>query len=397
MTVLNGGLYLIRVATIAPTTGGGTFYLTLTSPPSPPWNDNFANAFQVYPGPNPASGTYTTIAATPDGLGACTTPGEVDVWFTYQPATSGTATLSTPGSILGLRVTGPGGTVVACGTTSFPVAFPVTGGGFYSIRMASQSGSGTNFTLAIVPPAPPPPNDECANAVPLSLGTNGPFPASNATPSAGFPTCTQLADVWYSFPSGPCTTVYTVESCGVVRFGIMPACNTTQGWCTYGYGFAPCANPLVMVLFAQANTTYSIAVPANVSHTITITPGIYHSSTSTSYLALDFTSPFGPGSIQASALAGPPSGVWYLAVTPNQGSFPTGPAFGLDMTFAELLAQFISGPPFTGAFDSCGAMQLGPFAGLPPGLTIYSVLLGFAGGYSLTPTIYSYPWNYTIP
>jgi hypothetical protein len=394
---LLGQTVRIRVATIAPTYTGGTFYLTATSPPSPPPNDSFNYPTAVFPGANPASGTFTTIGATYDGGGPCTGFGDIDVWFLYQPGTSGLASLNTPGVSLAARVTDLAGTVVACGTTSTLAPFAVTGGVFYTIRIASQVGAGTNFTLAIVAPTPPPANDECVNAIPLVLGANGPFPASDATPSPGFPSCVAAADVWYSFPNGPCTTVYTVETCGVFGFGIMPGCNATAGaLCTYGYGYAPCANSHVLVFVALANTTYRIAIPANAAHTVTITQGIHAASVSNTYLSLEMSAPL-PGSLQVNALAGPPGGVWYLAATLNQGSFPFGPGYGLEMTHGEFLAQFMIGPPFTGGFDGCGNLQLGPFFGLPPGLTVYSVLFGFAGGYSLTPTIYSYPTVFTVP
>jgi hypothetical protein len=401
MTVLNGWHCTIRVATIAPTLNGGTFYLTLTSPPSPPWNDNWLNATPVFPGVNPASGTYTTVAATPDGVGACTTPGEVDVWFRYQPGTSGTASLSTPGQSLVLRVTDPTGAAVVCGTTPGPVSFPVSGGAYYYIRIASQFvayGVGVNFSLVVGAPGPLPANDECVNAIPIFLGVNGPFPASDGTPTLGSQ-CLFVGDVWYSFTTGSCPGVHTFTTCGGFSFGIRDSCgNPSFEACGYqGYGTCTTGGSSTWYMRTEANTTHWINVPSNYAHTITISPGIFDASVPITYLYGEITSPFGPGSIQADFSGGPPNGLSFLAVTTYAGTFPWGPAWGIDMTHGQLLAQFLMGPPFTGSFDACGNLRVGPFSGAPSGLTLYLVALGFASGWSETPTIYSYPGIYTIP
>jgi hypothetical protein len=239
-------------------------------------------------------------------------------------------------------------------------------------------------------------------------GANGPFAASNATLSPGSFSCTGAPDVWYSFTTGPCPSFYSFESTG--GFGLTNACapnppvwfcSTQGGWSGGSGGSAGGSTggpgPTAVFVPTTANTTYRLSVPAIAAHTITITQGVHLAPAPQTYPAFYFTSPFGPGSIQVNTFAGPPNGVWYLAVTLTQGAFPNGAVYGLDITTAEVVAQLMTGPPFTGSFDACGNFELGPFAGLPSGLPVFSVLFGFAGGYSATPTIFSLPTYYQVP
>jgi hypothetical protein len=94
---------------------------------------------------------------------------------------------------------------------------------------------------------------------------------------------------------------------------------------------------------------------------------------------LGMAAPFGPGSFQVSYT---PFGncipdFRVLALTLNHGAFPNGWLFGLDIPFNELLSEYTIGPPFTG---DGSAFVLGPVFGIPSGLEIHGLVLGFSGG-----------------
>lgn len=399
--VAAGGSYLIRVASPQTTPNGGTFYLKVTPPPPPPPNDNQANATPIFAGLNPAAPgqSFTTWSATPDGTGLCTTLSDVDVWFTYTATSSGALTVSAaaaPGSaaVALLDIHGPGGAVYYC-AQSQPLPFPVTSGAQYLIRARSSYGPGADFTLTVTGPGPVAPNDECVNATPLVLGTNGPFSPVNATPSPYSQPFFGGADVWYQFSTGPCPTTCTFDTCSAVGAPVPSAIFASCGGAylaasDYNYYYQPllCVNQHRVTVLAPANASLKIRGPGYGTYTIVVSQG--------AVMNLAFSSPV-PGSIKANIDGGPPAGLYYLAVTLNQGLFPYGPAWGVQMSHGELLAQVLLGPPFSGNLDACGNLQIGPVFGAPPGLTLYSVALAFANGWSQTPTIYTFPASYTIP
>ena len=109
--------------------------------------------------------------------------------------------------------------------------------------------------------------------------------------------------------------------------------------------------------------------------------------------SLTASSPFGPGSIQVnwSPQSCEPA-TRFLAVTFNHGTFPNGWLFGLDIPFNQLAQELAAGPPFLGN----GAPEiLGPFGGLPSGLLVHAVAIGFDGTGLLIGA--SNPLEYTIP
>jgi hypothetical protein len=119
--------------------------------------------------------------------------------------------------------------------------------------------------------------------------------------------------------------------------------------------------------------------------------------------SLVFSSPSGPGSIQVNLAGLNPGGTYFLAVTLNP---PPGWFFGINIGLQELANEINGGYPFTGPLSpdvGCmgggGAAQIGPFTGLPSGLTVYAVGMGLAGGTTgpvtigeITPAV-----AYTIP
>ena len=123
----------------------------------------------------------------------------------------------------------------------------------------------------------------------------------------------------------------------------------------------------------------------------TITPARVFSFRSNNPGTLVASSPFGPTSVRLDFTPNCVTDFRFLAVTFNQGAFPNGWLFGIDIPFNELAHELAIGPPYTGAG---GAFTIGPFGGLPSGLTFYAVLIGLDGGVLLGA---SNAISYTIP
>ena len=114
-------------------------------------------------------------------------------------------------------------------------------------------------------------------------------------------------------------------------------------------------------------------------------------------MLLAYSSPLGPGSIQFDIDNGPALGTYYLAITLNGTGYPNGWFFGISPSFAEVVAQVNLGYPFVGPLDSIGHSTFGPIGGVPSGLTIYSVGLGFDTAFLDLPTLRTTPKTYVEP
>jgi hypothetical protein len=134
-------------------------------PAPPPANDTCAGAIAVCPGATPG----TTSGASLEGSATCdgSSPGP-DVWYTYTPATSGTATFSLCGqpqwdSVLSIHSACPGttGNQLNCSdddcggqATHGTITRSVTAGTTYTIRIGGYSSNNVGpFTLNITGPA----------------------------------------------------------------------------------------------------------------------------------------------------------------------------------------------------------------------------------------------------
>jgi Lectin C-type domain len=93
---------------------------------------------------------------------------------------------------------------------------------------------------------------------------------------------------------------------------------------------------------------------------------------------LDITAPAGPGSIRLENTGGVPGNTYLTVVTLDQGSFPFGWLFGLDIPPALLIQEVMTGVPFSGILDGAGSSTFTLTSGVPPGLPVYAVSLQFA-------------------
>lgn len=134
-------------------------------PPPPPVNDACADAIPVCPG-TPVSGS--TTSASSDGSSICGSSGSSpDAWYSYTPATSGSATFSLCGSgttydsVLSVHSGCPGSNLNdlacdddGCGGIGVPsqVTLNVAAGTTYLIRVTGWSGSAGDFELNVSGP-----------------------------------------------------------------------------------------------------------------------------------------------------------------------------------------------------------------------------------------------------
>lgn len=202
--------------------------------------DSTPNRFTDIPAPGPAP---SIIRGTSRGV-----IGNRDTdWYRFQAPTNGTIsitidTLSTAAQAqlvsLGAGGTCPSTSVVntpvflsRCTTGTQSASANVTAGTWYAIRVVGGVGlqvtpAGTIFggqmpggmtyqytmTVSIVPPLPPPPNNDCAGAEVVGPGTIIRTNAGATTDGAA--SCaTSSGDVWFEY-TPPCSYSATINTCG---------------------------------------------------------------------------------------------------------------------------------------------------------------------------------------
>jgi uncharacterized delta-60 repeat protein len=236
----SGVAYRIRVAGWAG--GSGPFRLNISSSATAPPNDNCAAAIPVSGGSSAVCGT--TVCATPSAAGSIppvcgASASAPDVWYSFTPTCNGPVTIDTCGlcpgqtttfdSVLSVYTGSCGSfTQIACNDDAgggcglqSRVTFNGMAGVAYRIRVAGYLGSSGPFRLNISASNTPPPNDNCAAAIPVTIGSPAACGTTVcATPSApgSIPVpCGASAsapDVWYSF-TPTCNGSVTIDTCGL--------------------------------------------------------------------------------------------------------------------------------------------------------------------------------------
>lgn len=170
--------------------------------------------------------TYQSNAAN-GGVPGCASPGAPDVWYTFTAGVSGNFTIDTQtGTITdgGMAIySGACGslTQIACDDDSSPnglmpmITASLTAGQTYYIRFWAYGGSNTGtFGICVTTPLPPPANDNCNTATPVTVpgsgcnSTSGYIAGATASPQATGCSGTADDDVWYSFvATSPSATI----------------------------------------------------------------------------------------------------------------------------------------------------------------------------------------------
>jgi hypothetical protein len=243
-------------------------------------------------------------------------------------------------------------------------------------------------------------NDTCATAMAIVAGTT--YTQTNLGATAGpdptAPCAFAGADLWYSFtpacsgafvattmlPGSTLDTVLTAWSgpCGAL---VPLACDDDTGSTFQS----------TVSFTAIAGTTYHISVGGYAGSTGTFKLLVSATGGAGGTMGLTLFSA-GPGSLGYTITGGPPLGTAFTAVTPVAGAYPAGWFYGIDIPLPDLFSEYMTGFPFVVPLGPCGGATVGPFFGLPPGLTLYAVSVGIPA-LMTTPTVNSAPTAATIP
>jgi hypothetical protein len=235
-----GQTYTLRVYTFSETYANwASFTICVTAPPPPPPNDNCGNAIALTVNPDfgcAASANGTTAGATQSAEAAPTvgaTGVNDDVWYSFTAtSTSHTIMLSNvAGVVTDMAMAIYSGN---CGAlthiqSSDPNTMTVNGltvGQNYKVRVYTYSPGAANwasFTICVgTLPTAPPPNDNCAGAIALTVNTdyNCTTTANGSTAAATQSTETAPTvgasgtndDVWYSFTATGTTHIISLSN-----------------------------------------------------------------------------------------------------------------------------------------------------------------------------------------
>jgi hypothetical protein len=340
-----------------------------------------------------------------------------DVWFAYQAPCTGTAVAEFCGAGSANYDTVIAAWNGTCGSLSqlvcnddfcglqSHITFGVTAGTIYYISVGGFVGSTGSFTLSmgcLLPLA----NDSCVTAAPISEGVvtaganigagTGPDPV---TFSCGY---ANASDVWYSLVAA-CSGNYQATTCdaGTTFDTVLTIWDGSSGCgtlvelaCNDDNCNLPSGNHFL-------NSTVTWTAVAGQQYFISVA-GFYGSTGTFNLLvnaggalALNFINA-GSGTIGYTVTGAPPGGLQFTAISLFPGNYPTGWFYGIDIGFSDLVNQINFGFPFLTGLTSCGSVTVGPFGGLPTGLTLYGVTLGVPFG-SPAPSIVSAPTSATIP
>jgi len=267
--------YTIQVGKyLTATDGAGTFSVTLA--PSAPANDLCAAASAIS-GAGPHA--WSNVGALTDGPSNCGTMTK-DVWYNWTSGAAGTYIISmcagtapTVDTVLSVYSGSgcPVGAPLDCNddTCAFAgpsqVVFTAAAASVYKIQIGGYNGVEGSGTFSVTPPAPPPANDLCASATPISGA--GPHAWTNVGATTDGPSncATQAQDVWFDWTSGVAGT-YEVSLCAgtlatvdtVVSVYDTAACQGTLLDCNDDFcaGFGPSK----AVFTATAGSVYKIQI-----------------------------------------------------------------------------------------------------------------------------------------
>jgi PKD domain len=243
--------------------------LTLLAAPAAlaqPANDDFANATVIDASALPFTDITDTAGATSEAgepQAFCSYYTDGTVWYAFTPSSDGVFQVDTSASSYDNAIhiysgsSLPALTFIACGYSFNPPTFHATAGTTYYIQVAGSTSLGTlHLTLSQVSP---PPNDDFANATPISslpFSDTVDHTAATTQPSEPSPSCVELQNtVWYAFT--PTTTQHVTARTDEYGPGLgvytgSSLANLTEIGCSQ----SPYLQPLVFR--AEANTTYYI-------------------------------------------------------------------------------------------------------------------------------------------
>lgn len=222
--VLAGTDYIFRVGDFGASVATGLFNVTVVNAPSVgSFNDECACATTVVNGPNVGFDSTGSSVSSPSW--GCGFVSGGDVWYSYTATDCGDLTIDTFNSTFDTvlevfegscgNLTSVGCNDDAGGGVQSEVAITgVIAGTTYLIRVGGFSSAtgihDVNITATPVALA----NDDCAGAVSVAIGANGPFDTRCATTSVEpWPCASGGNDVWFTF-TATCDAPHTFRTCG---------------------------------------------------------------------------------------------------------------------------------------------------------------------------------------
>ncbi|MFD2891435.1 GEVED domain-containing protein [Flavobacterium chuncheonense] len=222
-----GNTYLVRVYNWSSiVSNANTFDICVGTPPAPPVNDDCDNAIALTVNTDlncgvVTSGTNQSATASSQADDVTGTPNN-DVWFSFVAVeTAHTIVLSNVVAVSGSSTNMGMGVYDATGgcsaltffNDSDPNTLALTGltvGNTYLVRVYNWSSTASNanaFNICVGTPPPPPSNDDCDNAIALTVNadlncgvvTTGTNLSATASSQADDVTGTPNNDVWFSF------------------------------------------------------------------------------------------------------------------------------------------------------------------------------------------------------
>ena len=271
-----GTTYQIALDSLASSDLGG-FVFQMMPGLAPPANDNFANATVL---------TGTTVSLTTTNLGATkeagepnstASPGGKSIWYTWTAPLSGSFQLDTTGSTFDTMLAVYTGTALNnlslvasndnfSGITSL-LTFNAAAGTSYFFLVDGWEGKEGQVSLHLTPPAPPPANDNFANATVLigsTLSISNTVTTS-ATKESGEPN--HAADTgghsvwwWWTAPASGSVQVDTIGSSFDTLLAVYTGAMVSNLSMVASDDQSGGNNTSLLAFYAQAGTTYRIAV-----------------------------------------------------------------------------------------------------------------------------------------
>ncbi len=414
-----GVTYYVRVYTNVVSTATATFNICVGTPPPPPANDECVNAISLPVNPTytcTATTAGTTVSATQSAnlpLPGCSSTGiNDDVWYKFTATAVGhRITLSSVTPVNAMGITAYSGTCAAlaeigCSTTGQLDLTGLTIGTTYLVRVFTTSavvGTTSAFNICVGTPPPPPANDNCPNAVSLTVNpdflcavtTAGTTVSATQSANLPLPGCSSAGvndDVWYTFTTTATSTAHRITLTGVTpvnAMGITAYSGTCGALAEIGcsttgvlnlIGLTPSTTYIVRVFttsataFVESNFNICVGTPppppvndncANAT-TATVNPnylcGIVNPGTTTSATGSGLPTP-------TCSATGADDDIWFKFVATNASQRIS--LLNIAGTTTALTSVVYSGTCAALTEISCNTINLYNVTGLTPGNTYY--------------------------
>jgi hypothetical protein len=387
-----GFAYLVRVGSTN-SLASGSFYLTVTDPGiATAGFCSFApNAIINAPSTSTIDGTSPAVSDPVCGL-----TGGCSIWLKYDSG------VFFNNRELVLSVSGGGAdhvsvysgsncsslTSLGCATTLFTTALnPLTTYWFRFTKMPTAVLSTLTFNYA-ANVVDGPPNDFCVDRYAVENGSypRGAWEAQyftnvGASTESGYGSCASApanSDVFYE---------YVATTSGAVQVTTATPIGATPGSLgdTVLFVYSACGGTLLACNDDSVGFLSSLTFAATQGSSYVVRVAGYGSGqnegsfylTIKPLFSLTMSSPAGAGSFRLKNANGPAGHAVYNCLTIYSGSYPNGPFFGIEPTYAEIELQLAyAQAPFVVGLDGSGSYQF-DYSGVLPPLTVYGVGLLF--------------------